>query len=235
MLTWRQSSPATSTSRLSVSDSVSPRADGGDAVRHAVADRVEVERPVVRAEHAEVLHPGLAVAAEQPRRDLLDHPQAEVLERRHRLAELDLAARSCRARRACAPASFCSPTTNGSPSRSSRSKQRDVGDGERRLDARRGSTRGSAGPSARPARARAPGRRGDELLAQAVVPRARERDELAARARASGDVGHAVRAVHGDVDADLLALAEHGVRLDGVGAEAVAQQRAEARRASSGS
>ena len=57
------------------------------------------------AEHAEVLHPGLAVAAEQPRRDLLDHAQPEVLEHRHRRRQLDLAAALVERRRASLPLS----------------------------------------------------------------------------------------------------------------------------------
>ena len=59
--------------------------DRGDAVGDALADLGQVERAVGRAEHAEVLHPGLAAPADEARRALLDDAQAEVLEHRHGL------------------------------------------------------------------------------------------------------------------------------------------------------
>ena len=65
--------------------------DGRDRLRHAVSDVIEVERPLARAEHAELLHPQL-LRATKAGGDLLDHAQPEVLEHRHRLRELDLAA-----------------------------------------------------------------------------------------------------------------------------------------------
>ena len=226
MLTWRQSRPATTTSRLSVSDSASPRRTAAmqSATRSPTVG--EVERAVARAEHAEVLHPGVAVAAEQARRHLLDHAQAEVLERRHRLAELDLAAglveRDARAARARSAARRRTAAPRARAGRSTRCR-RPSSPGR----PRRGSTRGSAAPSAPPARARAPGpKRSTSRSRSAVVPRARERDQLLLEL-AQRHVGHAAGDVHGGVHAHPLALAEHRVRVDRVGAEALAQQRRE--------
>ena len=88
----RQSRPALMTRRFSESDSASPRQTAAMHCGDAVAALLEVERPVGRAEDAEVLQPRRAVAAEQPRRALLDDAQAEVLEHRHGLRELDLVA-----------------------------------------------------------------------------------------------------------------------------------------------
>ena len=123
-------------------------------------------------------------------------------------------------------ASFCRPTRNGRLLALEPVEAADVGDGE--LGRLRGAVvlgeaRAPAGGQLGPARRAL---RGDELLAQLVLPRAGERDELALELR-ERDVGHALRAVHGDVDADLLGLAEHRVRLHRARAEAPAQQRLE--------
>ena len=218
MLTWRQfEARRRATSRLSVSDSASPRRTAAmqSATRSPTVG--EVERPVAGAEHAEVLHPGVAVAAEQARRDLLDHAQAEVLERRHRLAQLDLAAGLVE-RDARAPAA-----RSAARRRTARSlalepvEALDVADHHRRVD-RRAVVLGEARAPVR--RQLAPARRAeavDEPLAQAVLPRARERDQLLLEL-AQRHVRHAVGHVHGGVHAHALALAEHRVRVDRVGA-----------------
>ena len=88
----RQSRPALMIRRFSESDSASPRQTAAMHCATRSPHSLEVERLVGRPEHAEVLQPQGAVAAEQPRGALLDHAQAEVLERRHRLGELDLVA-----------------------------------------------------------------------------------------------------------------------------------------------
>ena len=75
-----------------MSDSVVAAPDRRDAVGDALRERVEVERLVVGTEDAEVLHPRLVLVAEQPARALLDDPQPEVLEDRHRPRELELGA-----------------------------------------------------------------------------------------------------------------------------------------------
>ena len=64
-------------------------ADRREQLGDAVAERLDVQRLAVGAEHAELLHPRL-VLAHQPRRDLLDHAQPEVLEHRQRVTQLDL-------------------------------------------------------------------------------------------------------------------------------------------------
>ena len=66
--------------------------DGRDAVGDPLAGLVEVERAVGRAEDAEVLQPRLPRPVDEARRALLDDPQPEVLEHRHRPRELELAA-----------------------------------------------------------------------------------------------------------------------------------------------
>ena len=177
MSTWRHSRPARTTRRFSVSDSVSPLADGRDGVRQPLPDLAEVERPVTRAEDAEVLHPGLAVAALQAGRDLLDDAQAEVLQRRHRVAELDLPARLVE--RDARPARLVlQPDDERLALALQPLEALDVGDRQRGLH--RGAV--VAGEARSPAcRELGAARRAEaveEPLAQAVVPRAGERDQL---------------------------------------------------------
>ena len=66
--------------------------DGRDHLGHAGPARLDVQRRAVGAEDAELLHPDLVLLAGQARGELLQHPQPEVLEHRHRLGELDLGA-----------------------------------------------------------------------------------------------------------------------------------------------
>ena len=92
--------PATMTSRLSESDSASPRQTAAMHSRDAVAAlrRGRAAGRSGRARRSPAAR--VAVAAQQPRRDLLDHAQPEVLEHRHRLGELDLVAALVERRRA---------------------------------------------------------------------------------------------------------------------------------------
>ena len=122
------------------------------------------------------------------------------------------------------PGWFCSPTTNGSLLAFEPVEAVDVGDRHRRVDRGAvvlGEARAPLGGEPAPARRAVAA---DEALAQPVLPRARERDQLLLEL-AQRHVGDAVGRVHGGVDADPLALAEHGVRVDRVGPEALAQQR----------
>ena len=118
--------------------------------------------------------------------------------------------------------SFCRPTTNGSPSVSRRTKQ--PMSWQRQLRAPGGLVVArEARPPLRGERARlglAVAR--DQPVAQLVVPRARERDDLALEL-AEVEVGQAGRGVDAEVDLHAVALAEHEVRVDGGRAEALAE------------
>ena len=199
--------------------------DRRDAVGHAPAVGLEVERLVARAEHAEVLHPGLAVAALEPRRDLLDHPQAEVLEHRHRLGELDLAARLVEPDPG-ALAGLVGLVLQADHERlAERLQPREAADVvERQLRAPGGLV---VAREARPPLRCERGGLGlavarDQPVAQLVVPGAGERDDLALELP-EVDVGQAGRGVHAEVHLHAIALAEHEVRVDGRSAEALAE------------
>src|SRR5918997_300146 len=178
--TWRQVRPATSTSRFSVSDSVSPR------------------------------------------RDLLHHAQPEVLERRHRVAELDLAARLVE-RDAGQAAVVLQPDHEGQPLALQPLERGDVGDG----GVRRGRGAVVAGEARAPARGELPPPDGaeavDEAVAQPVVPRAGEVDELLLEV-VQRHLGDPVGRVDRDVDPDAVALPQHGLRVHRIRAEALAQE-----------
>ena len=189
----------------------------------AVAERVEVERPV-RAEHAELLHPRL-VLADQPRRDLLDHAQPEVLEHRQRVAQLDL-------RPALVERDARVPL-QGLQRDHERAvlgellEQRDV----HRAGVRRRVALVVLGQVRRPDRPQQPCPRGaealDERVAQRVVPGARELDDLALELRVV-DVAQPVRRVDEEVHAHPRALAEHVLGLDVARSEAAHEQLAHA-------
>ena len=172
--------------------------DRGDAVGHARAVGLEVERPVARAEHAEVLHPGLAVAALEPRRDLLDHAQAEVLEHRHRVGELDLAARLVEADAGALAALVGLVLEPDHERLAERLQAHEAADvvhrqlrAPRRLVVAREARRPLRGERAALGLAVAR----DQAVAQLVVPGAGERDDLAPRARGSrGRAGRPRRA-----------------------------------------
>ena len=178
------------TSRLSESDSVSPRqtAEMQSATRSPWAS--QVERLVARAEHAEVLHPGLAVAARQARRDLLDHAQPEVLEHRHRRATARPCRRSCRAptrvRSPRSSALVLQPDDERLAERLQPLEAADVVHGERRRGRRPCSSAGSARPSsAASTRPCAVAVARDERVAQLGRPTCGWRPRPRARARGS--------------------------------------------------
>ena len=187
-----------------------PAADGRDRVGQPVAERAEVERAVARAEHAEVLHPGLAVAALQPRRDLLDHAQPEVLERRHRVAELDLPARLVE--RDARPARLVlEPDDERLALALQPLEALDVADRQRRARPRRGSSRGSAAPTAPPARRRGSGRSGPASRSRRPSSHVRVSETSSCSRSRTGMSGTPPGDVDRHVDADALALPQHGL------------------------
>ena len=200
-------------------------ADRRDAVGQPLAHGVEVQRPGARPQHAEVLYPRALVAALQPRRDLLDDAQAEVLEDRHRLAELDLPValveRDARALRLVQQPDVERLAVALEPF-----ERVHVGHGHRRRDRRLVVAR----EARRPARGqRLPGDRAvalDQPVAQVVVPGPGERDQLLLEL-AQRHLGDAAGRVHAHVHAHLVVLAQDGGGVDRVGAEALLQQRAE--------
>ena len=90
--TWRQVSPAVMTSRLSESDSASPRhtAEIASATRSPQSGRSSI-RPS-RVEHAEVVQVDVPVAAVQTRRNLLDTASPRCLEDGQEVRQPDLPA-----------------------------------------------------------------------------------------------------------------------------------------------
>ena len=203
---------------------------GADRVGHALAAVLEVERAVVRAEDHELLHPGLGVlVVAQARGDLLDHPQPEVLEHRHDLGELDLLAHLVEAQQRAAAArgglgvqvDHERPVAVGEPL--------EAGDVAHRglwLDLRAVVIGEARPPARRQLAAEARTVDAHQLLAQALVPGARERHDLALEV-AERDVREAVGAVHGGVDVHALGLGVDAVGLDALRVEAAAQERAE--------
>ena len=168
--------------------------DGRDAVGHARAVGLQVDRLVAGAEHPEVLHPGVAVAARQPRRDLLDHAQPEVLEHRHRRGQLDLAAALVE------PDARALAALVGSRSAARRRTARRAPAGGRSSRcrgrrARRWSRPCSSAGSARPTRspARGPGRRRGAPPARPAARRPTCGWRPRPRARARGSRGRAGR------------------------------------------
>ena len=205
--------------------------DGRDAVGDARAVGLQVDRLVARTEHPEVLHPGVAVAAGQARRDLLDHAQPEVLEHRHRRRQLDLAAALVEAdARALA---LARRTRSGARRRTARRASPAARSSRcRGRRARRWSRPCSSAGSARPTRspARGPARRRGALIsavAQLVVPRAGGGHDLALEL-AEVEVDQAAGGVDAEVHLHAVALAEHEVVVDRVGLEALAEQRQQA-------
>ena len=129
--------------------------DGRDAVGDPLAGLVEVERAVGRARARRTPAPTSRRRRRQARRELLDHPQPEVLEHRRRAAELELAADAVQPDARVSSPSLRSPTRNGLPAVNRRSKAGDVLRGRRRVDRRLVVLGQPLAPSARRAPARA--------------------------------------------------------------------------------
>ena len=190
--------------------------DGGDRLGHAVADVVEVERLLARAEHPELLHPH-PVVDEQARRDLLDHAQPEVLEHRHRARELDLGVALVE-RDPRRPA--VADPVQADDERLARVQPREAGDVDRRELRRRVALvvlREARDPGVEQRRLVG------QLLGQLVVPRAGERDRLGLEL-APGHVGEPFGGVDEEVHAHARALVHDVVGLDAVGPEAPLEQ-----------
>ena len=187
---------------------------GGDALRDALAALLEVERQVGGTEHAEVLQPQGAVAAEQPRGPLLDDAQAEVLERRHRLGELDLVAHAVHPDARQAFGLVAQADVEGLAAGEQALEAADVVGRGRRVDGRLVGVGQAPGPAlgqhapALLAVAR------HELVARPVVPRARELEDLGLDVAARELGQAALGAVQREVHAHAVALGQHLVGVD---------------------
>ena len=199
--------------------------DGRDHLGHARAAQLDVERRAVGAEHAVLLHPDLVLLARQARGELLEHAQPEVLEHRHRLGELDLLALLVEAQ----PALLAERLQRDDVALAAR-QPAEAGDVVRgRVD--RGVALVVAREAIQPRHREAPAGDGPvpghQQVAQLVVPRARERDDLGLE-RAQRQLGQLAGRVDEEVHARALAVVEHVVRLDLRGAEAAPEQAAHA-------
>ena len=220
----RQSRPALMTRRFSESDSVSPRQTAAiDSARrwpHSSRSSGRSVGPSTPKSWSQV-SPSPPM---QPRRALLDDAQAEVLEDRHRLRQLDLAAQAVHPDAREPLGLVAHADVEGGAAGEQALEVRDVvGRGRRRHGSLVGVGQ-ARGPALGEYAAALVAVARYELLARAVVPRARELEDLGLEL-AEGDVGHvALGAVHGEVHAHAVLLAEHLVGVDRGRVEALGQE-----------
>ncbi len=199
-----------------------------DALRDALAALLEVERQVGGAEHAEVLQPRRAVAAEQPRGPLLDHAQAEVLEDRHGLRQLDLVADAVHPDARQPVGLVAQADVEGLAPGEQALEAVDVVGRRRRVDGRLVGVGQASRPALGQHAAALVAVARDELVPGAVVPRTRELEDLGLDVAARELGQAALGTVDGEVHAHAVALGQHLVGVDRAGVEAPAQEDAQA-------